>query len=166
MLLFSKIVGSRDKIQLNDTLAEIVKIKKRLSYWNDFKNRDSVYTWTYDTLTYKAVKRFQKRHGLVEDGIIGKGTLNALNTTKNERKEQVIANLERWRWYPSDLGNQYLIANLPEYMLNYVVANDTIASHRIVVGTIKRKTPILTSKLSNFVLIRLGPFRLQLLKKI
>lgn len=148
---FSKIASSKDKIQVNDTLPEIVKIKKRLSYWNDFKNRDSVITWTYDTLTYIAVKRFQKRHGLLEDGIIGKGTLNALNTTKNERREQILANLERWRWYPNDLGKEYLIANLPEFMLNYVVDNDTIASHRIVVGTIKRKTPILTSKLSNFV---------------
>ena len=150
-ITFSKIISSKDKIQVNDTLPEIVKIKKRLSYWNDFKNRDSVFTGTYDTITFKAVKRFQKRHGLLEDGIIGKGTLNALNTTKNERREQILANLERWRWYPNDLGNQYLIANLPEYMLNYVVDNDTIASHRIVVGTIKRKTPILTSKLSNFV---------------
>ena len=150
-ITFSKIVASKDKIQVNDTLAEIVKIKKRLSYWNDFKNRDSVFTWTYDTITFKAVKRFQKRHGLLEDGIIGRGTLSALNTTKNERREQIVANLERWRWYPNDLGRQYLIANLPEYMLNYVVDNDTIASHRIVVGTIKRKTPILTSKLSNFV---------------
>ncbi|MFD2909942.1 murein L,D-transpeptidase [Flavobacterium ardleyense] len=148
---FKKIESKKDKIQLNDTLAEIVKIKKRLSYWGDFKNRDSVYTWKYDTLTFKAVKRFQKRHGLLEDGIIGKGTLSALNTTKEERKEQIIANLERWRWYPTNLGEQYLIVNLPEYMLNYVVNNDTIASHRIVVGTAKRKTPILTSKLSNFV---------------
>ena len=150
-ITFSKIVASKDKIQVNDTLAEIVKIKKRLSYWNDFKNRDSVFTWTYDTITFKAVKRFQKRHGLLEDGIIGRGTLSALNTTKNERREQIVANLERWLWYPNDLVRQYLIANLPEYMLNYVVDNDTIASHRIVVGTIKRKTPILTSKLSNFV---------------
>lgn len=148
---FAAIVLSKEKIQVNDTLPEIVKIKKRLSYWNDFTNRDSVFTWTYDTLTFKAVKRFQKRHGLLEDGIIGKGTLNALNTTKNQRREQIIANLERWRWYPNDLGNQYLIVNLPEYKLNYVVDNDTIATHRIVVGTKKRKTPILTSKLSNFV---------------
>ena len=36
-------------------------------------------------------------------------------------------------------------------MLNYVVDNDTVATHKTVVGTAKRKTPILTSKLSNFV---------------
>ena len=148
---FSKIEIKKDKIVLNDTLPEMVKIKKRLAYWNDYKNKDSVITWAYDTLTFKAIKKFQSRHGLLQDGVIGKGTLNALNVTKNERREQILANLERWRWYPNDLGKQYLIVNLPEYMLNYVVDNDTVATHKTVVGTAKRKTPILTSKLSNFV---------------
>ncbi|KIM09697.1 MAG: hypothetical protein KU29_00085 [Sulfurovum sp. FS06-10] len=148
---FSKIEILKDKIVLNDTLPEMVKIKKRLSYWNDYKNPDSIFTWAYDTLTFKAVQKFQARHGLLQDGIIGKGTLNALNVTKNERREQIFANLERWRWYPNDLGKRYLIVNLPEFMLNYVVDNDTVATHKTVVGTAKRKTPILSSKLSNFV---------------
>lgn len=141
----------KDKIVLNDTLPEMVKIKKRLAYWKDYKNRDSLITWVYDSLTFKAIKRFQARHGLAQDGVIGIGTLKALNTTKSERIEQIFANLERWRWYPSDLGEKYLIANIPDYMMHYVKNNDTIASHRIVVGTPKRKTPILSSKLSNFV---------------
>ena len=137
----------KNKIILNDTLPEMVKIKKRLAYWKDYKNKDSLITWVYDTLTYKAIKRFQARHGLAQDGVIGIGTIKALNTTKNERIEQIFANLERWKWYPFDLGEEYLIANIPEYMLNYVTNNDTVAKYRIVVGTKKRKTPILTSKL-------------------
>ena len=149
-ITFEKITV-KNKIVLNDTLPEMVKIKKRLAYWKDFKNKDSLITWAYDSLTFKAVKRFQARHGLSQDGVIGIGTIKALNSTKSERIEQIIANLERWKWYPSDLGEQYLIANIPDYMLHYVRGKDTIAKHRIVVGTPKRKTPILTSKLSNFV---------------
>ncbi len=149
-ITFEKI-STKNKIVVNDTLPEMVKIKKRLAYWKDYKNKDSIITWAYDTLTLKAVKRFQARHGLAPDGVIGTGTLRALNTTKNERIEQIFANLERWKWYPSDLGEKYLIANIPDYMLRYVIKNDTVASHRIVVGTPKRKTPILSSKLSNFV---------------
>lgn len=149
-IAFEKIT-TKNKIELNDTLPEMVKIKKRLAYWKDYKNKDSIITWAYDSITFKAVKRFQARHGLAQDGVIGIGTLRALNTTKSERIEQIFANLERWRWYPSDFGEKYLIANIPDYMLQYVIKNDTIASHRIVVGTPKRKTPILSSKLSNFV---------------
>ena len=141
----------KNKIILNDTLPEMVKIKKRLAYWKDYKNKDSLITWVYDTITYKAVKRFQARHGLAQDGVIGIGTIKALNTTKSERIEQIFANLERWKWYPFDLGEEYLIANIPEYMLHYVTNKDTVSRNRIVVGTKKRKTPILTSKLSNFV---------------
>jgi murein L,D-transpeptidase YcbB/YkuD len=148
---FSSIQSSKNKIQLNDSLPELVKIKKRLSYWNDYTNPDSVFTWVYDSITYKAVKKFQKRHGLIQDGVIGKGTIYALNITKSERKAQIHANLERWRWYPKDFGSQYLIVNIPEYVLYFVSHNDTIAKHKVIVGTAKRSTPILSSKLSNFV---------------
>ena len=148
---FSTIYSSKNKIQLNDTLPELVKIKKRLTYWKDYTNPDSIFTWAYDSITYKAVKKFQKRQGLKPDGVIGKGTIYALNFTKNERKEQIFANLERWRWYPKDLGDQYLLVNLPEYTLNYVSHNDTVATHKVIVGTARRSTPILSSKLSNFV---------------
>ena len=150
-LPFSTISSSKNKIQLNDTLPELVKIKKRLVYWNDYTNPDSIFTWAYDSITYKAVKKFQKRHGLKPDGVIGKGTIYALNFTKSERRAQILANLERWRWYPNDLGDQYLIVNLPEYSLNYVFQKDTIATHKVVVGTAKRRTPILSSELSNLV---------------
>jgi murein L,D-transpeptidase YcbB/YkuD len=148
---FSTIYSSKDKIQLNDTLPELVKIKKRLSYWNDYKNQDSIISWVYDSITFKAVKKFQKRHGLIQDGVIGKGTIQALNVTKSDRKSQIVANLERWKWYPNDLGTHYIIVNLPEFKLNYVYQKDTIATHNVVVGTAKRMTPILSSKLSNFV---------------
>ncbi|MFN7043849.1 MAG: murein L,D-transpeptidase [Flavobacterium sp.] len=141
----------KGKIIVNDTLPEMVKIKNRLAYWKDYKNKDSLVTWAYDSITLKAVKRFQSRHGLAPDGVIGIGTLKALNTSKSERMEQIFANLERWRWFPEDLGEHFLIANIPDYNLCYVIKNDTISTHKIIVGTPKRKTPILSSKLSNFV---------------
>ena len=149
-IAFEKIIV-KNKIVLGDTLPEMVKIKKRLAYWKDYRNRDSIITWVYDSITFKSIKNFQIRHGLAADGVIGQGTLNALNATKSERIEQIKVNLERWRWYPSDLGQHYLIANIPDYMLHYVTNKDTISSHKIIVGKPKRKTPILASKLSNFV---------------
>ncbi|MFT6638579.1 MAG: murein L,D-transpeptidase YcbB/YkuD [Flavobacterium sp.] len=146
-----KKVYLKDKIEPNDTLNEIVQIKKHLIYWKDFRNRDSIITPVYDKNTVIAVKKFQKRHGLNPDGIIGQGTLKALNITQNERREQIYANLERWRWFPDNFGEEYLLINLPDYKLSYVVNNDTIAERRVVVGKPSRETPIISSKLSNFV---------------
>lgn len=140
------------KIVLNDTVGSIKKIKQRLIFWNDYRRKDSVLTAVYDTVTFKAVKRFQLRHGLVADGVIGASTIKALNYNKETRKQQILANLERWRWYPKDLGKQYIIVNLPEFMLHYVIDNDTVAKRKVVVGRAKRMTPVLSSKLSNFVI--------------
>jgi len=146
-----KKISLEKKIEANDTIKTIIEIKKRLMYWKDFRNRDSIITPVYDERAVIAIKKFQKRHGLKPDGVIGNGTIKALNFSTEERKEQVYANLERWKWFPDDFGTEYLIINLPDYSLNYVVNQDTFAFRRVVVGKPKRKTPIISSKLSNFV---------------
>jgi len=135
------------KIIPNDTNAALLKIKQRLLYWKDLKARDSL-TNIYDAKTVVAVKKFQTRHGLAADGIIGKGTVAALNFSKKQRKQQIIANLERWKWFQHNLGKQYIIVNIPDYTLHVVNENDTVRTHKVIVGSAKRKTPILTSKLS------------------
>lgn len=141
-----------NKIELNDTLPEMISIKERLIYWNDYQRKDSILTAVYDNYTFEVIKKFQTRHGLVPDGVIGKGTIKALNFSKNDRIKQAIVNLERWKWFPYDFGNEYFIVNIPNYSLDYVKNNDTIAKHRLVVGRKARKTPILTSKISNLVI--------------
>jgi len=131
----------------NDSDPSLILIKKRLAYWKDLKMPDSL-TYLYDEATQNAVKKFQSRHGLQADGIIGKGTLAELNVSKDIRKKQIIANMERWRWFPKTMGEHYIIINIPEYKLHTVFKNDTTRTHNVIVGTAARKTPILTSKLS------------------
>lgn len=138
------------KLKLNSSNKAITDLKKRLIYWNDMNPKDSL-TPIFDEETVNSVKKFQGRHGLVADGIIGNATLAALNTTKEERKQQVIANLERWRWYPKELPEHYIMINLPEYKLHTVFKGDTTRTHNIIVGTQMRKTPILYSKLNTTV---------------
>jgi murein L,D-transpeptidase YcbB/YkuD len=59
-----------------------------------------------------------------------------------------MANLERWKWFATEMGNEYLIINISDYKLRVVENNDTVRTHKIIVGTNKRKTPILSSRLS------------------
>ncbi|MBO9586806.1 MAG: L,D-transpeptidase family protein [Flavobacterium sp.] len=145
-----KTIESVEKIVLNDTNPALINIKKRLLYWNDMTGKDSL-TTIYDTKTFESVKRFQERHGLAADGVIGVGTIRALNYSKEDRKKQIIANLERWRWYPSELAENYFIINIPDYSLNVVESQDTTLVRNIVVGTSKRRTPIITSFLKTVV---------------
>lgn len=140
-----------DKIVLNDTNPSLIDIKKRLIYWKDMKPNDSLSS-IYDSETNEAMKKFQTRHGLAADGVIGKGTVAALNFSKRMRKEQILANLERWKWFPKEMGEEYLIVNIPDYKLVLVKDNDTMRTHKVIVGRDKRPTPVLSSKLSSVIL--------------
>ena len=138
------------KITLKDTNNALINIKKKLLFWKDMSGKDSL-TDKYDEKTFEAVKKFQARHGLADDGVIGIGTISALNYSKERRKQQIIANLERWRWYPTELAENYFIINIPDYSLHVVENQDTTLVRNIVVGTSSRKTPIITSVLKTVV---------------
>ncbi|WP_447635091.1 L,D-transpeptidase family protein [Flavobacterium microcysteis] len=135
------------KLKVKDTSQSLIDIKRRLMYWKDMKAQDSL-TSLYDPETEKGIRQFQSRHGLAADGVIGASTIMALNISKNVRKEQIIANLERWRWFPRNMSEHYIIINIPDYKLHTVFKNDTTRTHNVIVGTSKRKTPVLSSKLS------------------
>jgi len=140
----------KHKIVLNDTNLNIIDIKKKLVYWKDLKPLDSLNS-IYDASTELAVKKFQMRHGLATDGIIGIETVQALNYTKEERKKEIIINMERWRWYPRIFEAEYLIINIPNYTLQVIKNNDTVRTHKVIIGKAARKTPVLSSKLSLLV---------------
>lgn len=139
------------KIHRTDTADCMVDIKKRLIFWKDMLPQDSL-SKIYDRKTYKALRKFQQRHGLVADGVISKNTIKELNYSRDDRKDQIIANLERWRWFAHDFGANYFILNIPEYLLSVVKDGDTLEQKRIVVGKSVRKSAVLSSTFSNIVL--------------
>lgn len=148
------LVDLKERILPNKKNKYIPTIKKRLMYWNDMKVKDTILSTLYDKNTQEAVKIFQTRHGLKPDAVIGRGTIDALNQYKSHRKEQIIANMERWKWFARDFGSNYLLINIPDYSIVAVKNKDTIQTQRVVVGKDTRKTPILDSKISN---INLNP---------
>lgn len=148
------LIDLKERIAVNKKNKFLPIIKNKLMYWNDMKEKDTMLSLLYDKKTQEAIKIFQARHGLKSDAVIGRSTIDALNFSRNQRIEQVIANMERWRWFSNDFGNHYLLINIPDYNLVAVKDNDTLQSQRIVVGKEMRPTPILESKISN---INLNP---------
>ncbi|MBK5209041.1 MAG: L,D-transpeptidase family protein [Flavobacteriaceae bacterium] len=145
-----KKIEVKAKIVLNDSNPALIDIKKKLIYWKDLKPLDTV-TPIYDEATELAVKTFQMRHGLAPDGVIGIGTIGALNFTKEQRKKQIITNMERWRWYPRVFEKEYFIINIPDYTLCVVKNSDTIRTHKVIIGKATRETPVLSSKLTHLI---------------
>ncbi len=102
----------------------------------------------YDEALLLAVERFQKRHGLEADGIVGRNTLAELNIPVQRRIEQIIVNMERWRWMPDDLGDRYILVNLAGYELEVVEYGSVVMAMRIVTGKPYRRTPVFTGSMT------------------
>ena len=94
-----------------------------------------------------AVKRFQARHGLLDDGVLGRDTVAAMNTPLAQRVRQLELTLERLRWLPDFSNGPIVAVNLPAYRLWAINNGDTNGppplEMRVIVGTaVKTQTPL------------------------
>jgi murein L,D-transpeptidase YcbB/YkuD len=106
---------------------------------------------TYDPATVEAVKTFQTRHGLLNDGEVGKPTLAALNTPAAERVLQIMANMERWRWLPTALPADRVQVNIAAAVLTFYKGDAPVLSMRTAAGRPGDHTPMLQSKVQSIV---------------
>ncbi len=95
-----------------------------------------------------AVKRFQRRHGLEDDGIVGKNTFFQLNIPVQSRLRQVVLSMERLRWMPEDLGKHYILVNIAGYDLRRVENSKVQEVMRVVVGKPYHQTPVFSETMT------------------
>jgi len=131
--------------------AEVPLLRTRLQLEGDHPAWEPMDTELFDQTLETAVRRFQSRNGLVEDGVVGPKTLAALNVKVEERIEQIRANMERWRWLPRDLGEQYLLVNTAGYELTLFLDGQPALHQRTINGTRKRQTPSFASRITHLV---------------
>ncbi len=98
-----------------------------------------------------AVARFQRRHGLEDDGIAGKKTIAAMNVPVSDRVNQIKLNLERLRWFTRTPGKTHLLTNIPAYQLDYMVDEQSELNMPVVVGKKKFMTPVFSDSLRSIV---------------
>ncbi len=99
-----------------------------------------------------AVQRFQVRHGLKMDGIVGPATRNALNIPIEKRIQQIKINMERWRWLPRSLGNRYIVVNTAAYNLAAINNNRIDFTMWVVIGKEQRQTPVISGNMHTIVI--------------
>ena len=106
-----------------------------------------------DSLTtlHRAITDFQKAHGLNFDGKIGKITLEALNTSLEERLKQLYVNMERLRWLPEKNGEKRILVNIADFTLDFMQNTDTLLHIKTVVGKNFRQTPVFNAKMTYLV---------------
>jgi murein L,D-transpeptidase YcbB/YkuD len=99
----------------------------------------------YDSKLAEAVKKFQRANDLPVTGNLDARTVKELNgPTGDKQIEAVISNMERWRWYPRDLGSAYVIVNLPDFSLQVMHNGAQAWNTRIVIGKTDMPTPLLS----------------------
>lgn len=132
-----------------DSSASISKVKARLYHLGDF-NGDTT-SLLFDNNLVEGVKEFQNRHGLTPDGAIGNGTMAELNVTLEKRIRQLIINMERSRWVPFSLNEDYLAVNIPEFKLHVYHADSLLWSTNVVVGKDVHKTVVFSGEVKYVV---------------
>ncbi len=112
---------------------------------------EAVADLNYDEPLVEAVKAFQESLGLTADGVLGPATVAALNGGTATTKEDIIANMERWRWEPENYGDFYVHVNIPEFRLWIMDGTREHYTTRVVVGTPKNQTPIFFDEIEHIV---------------
>lgn len=103
---------------------------------------------TYDKVLAEAVKKFQREHGLKPTGTLTSATIEALDGRKPDHPADIIiANMERWRWMPHDLGKVYVIVNLPDFTLRVIDDGKQVWKTKIVDGKPETPTPIMSAEM-------------------
>lgn len=142
------------KLKLGDMDEPIPLVKKKLRILGFFDEpEESPY---FNQKLKQAIENFQKRHNLEVDGVIGKSTVQALNMSIAERVLKIKINLEKYRWLPEDLGERYILVNIPSYELKFIDRGKTVLESAIIVGKNYREdfrpTPLLFSKITQVVI--------------
>ena len=99
-----------------------------------------------------AVKIFQQVHYLEADGIVGPATLRELNISPAQRLLQVRVNLERMRWLDKLLEPTMLVVDIAGARLLYFRDGDIVWRTRTQVGTVRRHTPLLKSRITHLTI--------------
>ncbi len=111
---------------------------------------------SYNAAVAAAVKRYQGRHGLQDDGKLGQATIDSLNVPMSVRVQQLEDSLERWRWLPDNYMQPRVLANLPEFMLRAYEADHSLAfKMKVIDGEAKgnHDTPMFV-RLMRYVVFR------------
>ncbi len=147
---FSDAIHLKETLSFTDIDSCISEVKKHLFTTGDLKENDKTDLFT-DTLML-AVKHYQQRMGLTESGKIDLTIAAEMNKPIATRIKQIMINMERLRWVPAEVENDYLLVNIPEFKL-HVFENDKLAwETNVVVGKALTQTTIFKGNVSQIVL--------------
>jgi len=147
-------LGELRKLEFGQRSPAVPDIRQRLMLLGDLTTSGDT-LWmnspVYDSTVVMAIQRFQLRHGLHSDGVIGTGVVTALNTTPSARLRTMLVNMERLRWVQEEYAPDQILVNIPEFKLHVFEHGEEVMSMDVVVGTVATRTVIFSDSLSQIV---------------
>jgi murein L,D-transpeptidase YcbB/YkuD len=117
-------------------------VRKRLAVTGDLAS-GKLDSAVFDKTLEEAVKRFQKRHNLTPDGTVGNQTLAAMNVTVENRIDQIVLNMERYRWLKRRLaGERFVAVNIAGFEAFAGTPGKFDVKMPVIVGKTYHETPV------------------------
>lgn len=138
-------VPSGRKLQLGSNGPGVVALRRRLAVSGDL-DASAGTSPVFDSYVEAGVKHFQARHGLIENGIVGPDVFAALNIPADMRLHQLEINLVRLKAFSGNLGERFVMANIPAEAVETVENGVVFSHHRAGVGKIDRQSPVMQTK--------------------
>jgi murein L,D-transpeptidase YcbB/YkuD len=143
-------------VRAGGSYAGVAQLAARLRLLGDLGGNDASggESQSYDVRLAEAVKSFQLRHGLPNDGKLTAQTIAALNTPLDQRVRQLDDTLERWRWLSDTYANAPIFVNLPEFALRaYGPGHKLDFMMAVIVGKAleDKKTPLIEHEMKYIV---------------
>lgn len=145
---------ANERLRLGTKSASVVALRQRLIASGDLDPAAGT-SPVYDSFVEAAVRRFQARHGLTTTGALNSSTVRALNVPADVRLRQLEINAVRLRSYSGNLGQRYVIVNIPAALVETVENGEVAGRHAAGVGKIDRQSPIMNAKITE---INFNPF--------
>ena len=141
---WQKVPSSRT-LKLGSTGPAVVALRQRLIISGDL-DASSGTAPVFDSYVDAGVKHFQARHGLIENGVIGPEGFQAMNIPADMRLHQLEINLVRLKAFSGNLGDRYVMANIPAEAVETVEGGVVATHHRAGVGRIDRQSPVMQTR--------------------
>jgi murein L,D-transpeptidase YcbB/YkuD len=140
------VVPPVDRLRLGNRHPGVVALRKRLAIAGDLEGSAGE-SDIFDSYVEAAVRRFQARHGITVDGIVRKATFDRINIPCAERLAQLKTNVVRLRKLTKDLGNRFVVTNIPAAQIEAIENGVAVIRHTAVVGKTDRPSPDIDSKI-------------------
>jgi murein L,D-transpeptidase YcbB/YkuD len=148
------LVPADKKLKLGMRGPSVVLLRQRLTIGGDLA-AGSTESNVYDSYVEAAVRRFQARHGVPVDGMVGDSTFAAMNIPAAVRLNQLATNLTRLKMLTAKLPSRFVMVNIPAAQVEAVENGRVVSRHTAIVGKVDRPSPIVNSKIYE---INFNPF--------